>query len=90
MPIPMGKGPHGGALYAPHYQIFWLVSAFLKVLGILKPFFQEGFKRGQGQSPSFPINCNFQYPIQTPNSNTQTDAQSSASWSTHVHFSHFP
>ena len=59
--ISMGNGPHGGVLYASHCQFSWPVNAFLKVLGILKPFFQEGFKRGQGQSPSFssyPINSN--------------------------------
>ena len=57
--IPMGKGPHGGFPYASHCQIFWLVNAFLKVLGILKPFFQEGFKRGSGAEPLVPHKLQF-------------------------------
>ena len=53
-------------------------------------FFTITYYLNCGLSGFRPINCNFQYPIQTPNNSTPTDAQRSASWSTHVHFSHFP
>ena len=45
----MGKGPHGGFLYATHYQIYWHIYGFFesfwrsknllqKVLGRRRPF----------------------------------------------------
>jgi hypothetical protein len=40
----MGKGPHGGLLYATHYQISWHIYAFLKVFGVLRTFLQKGSK----------------------------------------------
>ena len=52
MPIPMGKGPHGGALYAPHYQISWPINAFFESFRGQAPF-SKGACGGQGQSPSF-------------------------------------
>ena len=66
MPIPMGKGPHGGFPYASHCQISWPINAFLKVLGILKPFFQEGFKRGSGAEPLVPHKLQFEI-MKNPN-----------------------
>ena len=34
----MGTGPHGGFLYATHYQFVWHIYAFLKVFGVLRTF----------------------------------------------------
>ena len=48
----------------PTIESLGLSMLFLKVLGILKPFFQEGFKRGSGAEPLVllvlpPLNPNF-------------------------------
>ena len=56
----MGKGPHGGLLYATHYQISWHIYAFLKVFGVLRTFLQKGSKPPEAVPP-FPYKLQFLY-----------------------------
>ena len=58
----LGQGPQKSlSLCAPLSNLLAYQCFFLKVLGILKPFCQEGFKRGAGAEPLVlpcPINPN--------------------------------
>ena len=62
----MGEGPHGGYQDGSGYQFSLLRNDFSKVLGILKPFFQEGFKRVQGRA--LPLHHTIKYPIPSKDS----------------------
>ena len=57
----MGKGPHGGLLYATHYQFSWHIYAFLKVFGVLRTFLQKGSKPPEAVPP-FPYKLQFSLP----------------------------
>ena len=55
------RGPAGVTVTATDVNFPWPIIIFLKVLGILKPFFQEGLKRGSGAEPLVPHTAKLQF-----------------------------